>query len=136
MDSRNVSMDLEGEINKENIKSSIRKINSKYIIKQVLDFLAQRILLKTIKYNKKIQQELEISLIDYKKFNEIEIEIIPIENKYVKKGSIINFINEEDAKYYHIYYNDNNREIKRENKNIITKNQENKSHYRLSYQFI
>ncbi len=54
----------------------------------------------------------------------------------MKKGSIINFINEEDAKYYHIYYNDNNREIKRENKNIITKNQENKSHYRLSYQFI
>ena len=97
---------------KENLPKKtgiLSKINSKYIIKQVLDFLAQRILLKTIKYNKKIQQELEISLIDYKKFNEIEIEIIPIENKYVKKGSIINFINEEDAKYYHIYYNDNNR---------------------------
>ena len=83
----------------------------------------QRILLKTIKYNKKIKENLNLTLNDYKYYSQIEIDIIPVEtDEFVEKGRIINFNNNEESKYYHIYYNDNNkREITREKRNFISK---------------
>ena len=44
-----------------------------------------------------------MSINDYKEYCLIDIEIKPINNK---SGKIIN-IKKEDAKYYHIYFNDN-----------------------------
>ena len=122
MDSSNISMvDIEN-LNKKTNQNDLRKIKSKYILKQVFDFLDKGILLKTVKYNKNIQTDLEIGLNDYKNYSEIEIDIIPSENRFNKKSCIINYINKEEAKHYHIYYNDKiNREIWGENKNIITK---------------
>ena len=77
--------------------------------------------LDLIKYNKNIKDRLNISIKDYKDFSEtyssIEIEIKPVKNEY---GKFINM--SENEIYYHIYFNDNKEEIKRnylnENDNV------------------
>ena len=52
---------------------------------------------------------INLSIKDYKKYyEEIEIEIIPAKGKY---GRFIN-IDENDKLYFHIYFNDNEKEIK------------------------
>ena len=75
--------------------------------------------LEIVKYNKKIQNRINLSVKDYKVYSEtftpIEIEIIPTKDKY---GKFIN-INKNDEIYYHIYFNDNKEEKK--NKYIIDK---------------
>ena len=54
-------------------------IRCKYILKQITEHLTKNKLLKIINYNKLIQNELDIGIIDYKKYYEqIEIELIPI----------------------------------------------------------
>ena len=69
--------------------------------------------LEIVKYNKKIQNRINLSVKDYKEYSEtftpIEIEIIPTKGKY---GKFIN-IKENDELYYHIYFNDNREEIKK-----------------------
>ena len=62
-----------------------------------------------MKYNKKIQQRLNLNINDYKNYSLIEIELKLVDNKY---GKFIN-ISDEDKKYYHIYFNNSNEEIKR-----------------------
>ena len=68
--------------------------------------------LEIVKYNKKIQKRINLSVKDYKEYSEtftpIEIEIMPVEDKC---GKFIN-INENDKLYYHIYFNGNKEEIK------------------------
>ena len=67
--------------------------------------------LEIVKYNKRIQNRLNLDVKDYKEYSEtyssIEIEIIPKKDEYY----FIN-INENDKLYYHIYFNDNKEEIK------------------------
>ena len=66
--------------------------------------------LEIVKYNKKVQNRLNINIKDYKNYYEqIEIEIIPVKEEY---GKFINIQN-KDILYYHIYFNDNKEEIKR-----------------------
>ena len=69
--------------------------------------------LEIVKYNKRIQNRLNLSIKDYKEYSEtftpIEIEIIP--TNYNLYRIFIN-INENDKLYYHIYFNDNKEEIK------------------------
>ena len=66
-----------------------------------------------IKCNINIQKRLNININNYKdfsqKFSSIELEIIPIQNKY---GSFIK-IEKEDKKYFHIYFNENKKETKK-----------------------
>ena len=74
--------------------------------------------LDIIKYNKNIKERINISIKDYKEYSElIEIEIKPIKMKY---GEFIN-MNKNEI-YYHIYFNDNKDELKRnyfnENDNV------------------
>ena len=87
------------------------KIKSNYFIQKVFDNMKKRITLDIIKYNINIQKRLNININNYKDFSEkyssIELEIIPIQNKY---GPFIN-IKEKDKKYFHIYFNDNKEEI-------------------------
>ena len=72
-----------------------------------------RITLKMIKCNINMQKRLNININNYKdffkKFSTIELEIIPIKYKY---GPFIK-IKEEDKKYFHIYFNDNKKEMKK-----------------------
>ena len=56
--------------------SCINKIKSKYIMKQIFSFIKKYRLLKIIEYNKNIQNKLNIEYDDYKKFKDVEIEMI------------------------------------------------------------
>ena len=90
------------------IKSSnyLSNIKSKYIIKQILELLHKKNLLTIFKYNKATRNLLNITSDDYKKYTEIELEM---EVSRYRFGKFINY-KEEDKSYYHIYFNNNNKE--------------------------
>ena len=94
-------------------KNKFLNIKSKFVLKKIFDYVHKKISLEIIKYNDNIQKRLNININNYKKFSEIfssiEIEIIPIQNKY---DDFIN-IKKDDKKYFHIYFNNNKKEIKR-----------------------
>ena len=82
-------------------------IKSKFILHKILNYLLKRKLYKIIKYNKKIQQRLDLNINDYIEYSElystVEIEIIPEKSKC---GRFIHLVYNKDI-YHHIYYNDN-----------------------------
>ena len=86
----------------------LNKIKSKYKLKNILNNLSKKKFLELIKYNKQFQNTLEITIEDYKKFAQIEIELYPAENV---SGKFIN-IKKEDEYCFHIYFNDNKEEKK------------------------
>ena len=101
------------ELNNEKIESKyiIKNIKSNYILKILFYHLLKKKSLDIIKYNNKLKNRTNISIKDYKEYSEmIEIVIKPNNNKY---GKFIN-INKEYELYYHIYFNDNKKEIKRQ----------------------
>ena len=106
--------------NKENESAKqnpiIENIKSRYILSKIYNNITKKKKLEIIKYNKKIQNRLNLDVKDYKEFCEIEIEIISIKDKY---GKFMNIFNKNDELFYHIYFNDNNEEIK--NKHEIKK---------------
>ena len=98
--------------------NQLKNIKSNFILKICFNYISKRKLLEIIKYNKNIQKRINKDLTHYKEYSEkytsIEIEIIPLKDKYSK---FIN-IKEKDKEYYHIYFNDNKeKEIKRKNLN-------------------
>ena len=107
---------IENEIE---IKNILENIKSKYILKQIFINLPKRNQLKILKYNKKLQEKLELNLNDYEDYTSIEIEIIPVKDKF---GYFMKFLNEYEKPFYHIYFNDNIEEIKRYK---LTKNKNN-----------
>ena len=106
------SINTSKENNKENESTKpnpiIDNIKSRYILSKIYDNMTIKKKLKIVKYNKKIQNRINLDVKDYKEYCEIEIEIIPIKDKY---GKFIN-INENDKLFYHIYFNDAKEEIK------------------------
>ena len=74
--------------NKENESSKpnpiIENIKSRYILSKIYDNMTKKKKLEIVKYNKKIQNRLNLSLNDYKEYREIEIEIIPNKGGYGK----------------------------------------------------
>ena len=88
-------------------EQGLRNVNSHYIIQIIFGYMSERKYLETIRYNKSIQKRINININHYKAYSEtktsIELDIIPMKGKY---GKFIN-INEEDKKYFHIYFNDN-----------------------------
>ena len=96
-------------------KNIFRKLKSDYFLKLLFNILMKKKSLDIIKYNKNIKDRINISTNDYKEYSEIfssiEIEIKPVNNKY---GKFIN-MNKENKIYYHIYFNNNKEEIKRNN---------------------
>ena len=91
-------------------EQGLKNVKSHYIILKFFEYLTERKYLETIRYNKSIQKRINININHYKAYTEtkttktsIELDIIP---KKVKYGEFIN-INEEDKKYFHIYFNDN-----------------------------
>ena len=91
--------------NKENILKTINKYN----LKNLFEYLPYENFLNTIKYNKCIQNKLNININTYKEYLQIELEIIPKEKGY---GKFIN-IYDDYKPYFHIYFNDNKEEIKK-----------------------
>ena len=99
--------------------ANIQKIKSKYILKKIFNNLHKSKSFTIIKYNKKVQNKLDISVNDYKiYYNEIEIEIVPAKNKF---ENFINIQNKKEEIYFHIYFNDSKEEIKR---NYLKENEE------------
>ena len=85
-------------------EQGLKNVKSHYIILKFFEYLTERKYLETIRYNKSIQKRIHINISHYKAYFEtIELDIIPMKGEY---GKFIN-INEEDKKYFHIYFNDN-----------------------------
>ena len=88
-------------------------IKSDYFLQKLFKYLERKKSLNIIKYNNNLKKRLFININDYKEYSEefssIEIEIKLAHNKY---GKFIN-IKREDEVYYHIYFNNNKKETKR-----------------------
>ena len=97
-------------------KNVLEKIKSIFIFKAIFRHLRINKYYDIIKYNKKCQKKLNLTLKDYKELTEIEIEIIPQEGEY---GKFIN-LNKGEENYYHIYINYTEEETK---KNYINENE-------------
>ena len=98
----------------------MNKIRSNYILKNITSYLNPRIYLLLYKYNKNLQKKFELTKKDYKEYNQIEIEIIPIESIKEDKNTIIHYFNNE-KQYYHIFIDDkelNKRNYFRKKENV------------------
>ena len=113
MESSNLISETKKEKNQIKSYSKYEKIKADYFLIKIFNNLEKKKALNMIKYNKNIKNRINININDYKEYSEaftpIEIKIKPVSNKY---GQFIN-INDEDEKYYHIYFNNNKEEIKR-----------------------
>ena len=87
--------------------NQLRNLKSDYFIQKFFEHTPERKSLETKRYNKNIQKRINININHYKvyseKYSSIELDIIPMNGKY---GEFINY-KEEDKKYFHIYFNDN-----------------------------
>ena len=79
---------------------------------KIFDIMKKSKSLEIMKYNKKLQKRLNLSINNYKEYSELysSIEIELISNN--KEGEFIN-IPDNDKEYYHIYFDNSNEEIKR-----------------------
>ena len=93
----------------QRVNTHLNRVNSLYIILEILKNLKKGKALNIVKYNKNIKNRININIDDYKEYSEIEIEIKPVSNKY---GEFIN-IKPEEGNFYHIYFNNSEEEIKR-----------------------
>ena len=85
-----------------------------------------------MKYNKRLQKRLNLTIKDYEKYSQlyssIEIELKLVDNKY---GDFIN-IPKNEIQYYHIYFDNATEEIKR---NYLQKNEKvNMINIKIDYQ--
>ena len=97
-------------------KNILNNLKSNYFLKILLDNLPKNKSFKIIKYNKKFQNRLNLSIKDYKEYSEhspIELELIPIKNKL---GIFINIPSKEEE-FFHIYFDDRKEEINRNHLN-------------------
>ena len=104
------------ESNKIESKDIFKNLKNDYFLQKLFHNLLKKKSLNIIKYNKNIRKRINISIKDYKEYSEIyssiEIELKPVNNKY---GKFIN-MNKENKIYFHIYFNNNKEEIKRNKK--------------------
>jgi len=95
-------------------KTEIKNIKSKYVFQQIFDKLPKKRLFEIIHHNKKFQNKLDLTIKDFQEFSKvyssIEIDIKPTEDIY---GKFINILNKEEEPYFHIYFNNSQKEIKR-----------------------
>ena len=84
-----INVSKENNKEKENAKPNpiLENIKSRYILSKIYDNMPKKKKLEIIKYNKKIQNRLNLSIKDYKEYSEtftpIEIEIIKFIQKMV-----------------------------------------------------
>ena len=110
MESSNNTSKENNEENESAKPNIIDNIKSVYFLEKLYDNIQKKKKLEIAKYNKRIQNKLNLSVKDYKEYSEtlIEIEIIPVKGKY---GEFIK-VDENDKLYYNIYFNDNKEKIK------------------------
>ena len=102
-------------------KNKYENLKNDYFLQKVFNNLEKKKLFNIVKYNKNIKKRIGININHYKliseKYSSIKIEIKLVNNKF---GKFIN-IKEEYHEYYHIYFNNNEEEIKR---NYISEDEE------------
>ena len=88
MESNNL---ISGEKTEKKLDKSFSKygnIKSKYILQKIFDNLEKKRTLEIAKYNKNMKKRINLNINDYKEYSEIyssiEIEIIPVCNKYLE----------------------------------------------------
>ena len=95
-----------------NPKVEFENFKSDYFLIKLFDIVIKNKSLKIMKYNKKLQKRLNISINDYREcselFSKIEIELKIADNGY---GKFIN-IPDNEKEYYHIYFDNSIKEIK------------------------
>ena len=85
-------------------RAKLNNMKSNYILKKIFDIMKENKSLEIVKYNKKFQKKLNLSINDYKEYSQfrspIEIELKIADNKYGK------FINRYVKKnnYYSVYF--------------------------------
>ena len=105
----------EGKIKIKRIKTNVDLLNLKsdYFLQKLFFNMKKYKRLEILKYNKKLQKRLNLSINDYKEYSQIysniEIELKLNDNIY---GKFINISN-EDKEYYHIYFDNSKKEIKK-----------------------
>ena len=103
------------EIKRNPIKSNniFENLKNNYFLEKLFNILDKGKSLCLLKYNKNLKKRINITIKDYKEYLEIyspiEIKIKPVANNYSK---FLN-INDINNKYYHVYFNNNKEEIKR-----------------------
>ena len=108
MKSRNISSDKKPKEIEE--KLVYEKFNSNYILKIIFDYMKINKSLNIVRHNKNMQNRLELSINDYIDYYlKIKFEMKIVDNKY---GRFIT-IPDEEKKYYLIYFDNSNEEIKR-----------------------
>ena len=114
MELLSIFLENKNNIMQTELKCILENIKSNFILKQIFCHLIKKKYLEIIKYNKKIQNNINIKVNDYKeymeKYSSIEIELKIIKNGY---GKFINIDNKTKESFYHIYFNNEKEEIKR-----------------------
>ena len=112
MGAEEISKDENYEGDVSSVSNILSGIKSNYILSKIYKNISKKKSLEIVKYNKKVQNRLKLSIQSYKEYFEtltpIELEIIPYKKQY---GKFIN-INENEKSYYHIYFNNNEKEMK------------------------
>ena len=90
-------------------------IKSKYILKQIFQLLLYKKFLKIINYNKNLQNRLDLSIKDYKEYEQVIIEVDIDKAEFNLDGIENYFLYNKifDKSYFHIYFDGNKEEIKR-----------------------
>ena len=92
--------------------SNLDNIKSVYTIKIIFEHIKKNKYLSIIKYNKKMQNRLKLTINDYKEYSQlyspIEIELKLVKNTYSNQAFIN--ITDDNKKYFHIFFNDSNKE--------------------------
>ena len=107
-----MNISLEERMKQKKSNDIFENIKSDYFLQKIIGNIKRNKSLEIMKYNKKLQKRLNLSIKDYKEYSQlfspIEIELKTVDNKYEK------FINiYENKEYYHIYFDDSKDEIKR-----------------------
>lgn len=93
---------------------SIESIKSDYFLEKVYSRIPKNKCLGIVRFSKKMQKRLGLTIKDYKEYSEtltpIWIELTPVTGKY---GQFINIENDEEKQYYHIFFNDSQEEVKK-----------------------
>ena len=107
MESSNLTYKEKVEKNKIKSIDKFNDLKSDYFLQKVFSNLERKKSFNIVKYNN-IKERLNININDYKECSSIIIELKRVNNKY---GQFINY-DKKDEKYYHIYFNNNEEEIK------------------------
>ena len=118
MNSEIITKDEKLKVIKTIMKFDNLKCN--YFLIKLFNIIKKKKSFEIIKYNKKLQNRLNLSVKDYKEYSQlyssIEIELKLVDNKFDEVyDNFINIREKKNKEYYHIFFDNSKEEIKRYN---------------------